>query len=151
MITYQVTASAIMNAPAEQVYNIIADYRNGHPHILPKQFSDLVVEEGGYGAGTRIRFSMTAFGQTRTTQATITEPEPGRVLVETAPDGSVVTTFTVIPLEGGQSQTTFTTDLKSREGFLGVLERFMSTKFLQRVYREELAMLAALAEERSRR
>src|SRR5262245_56834492 len=65
MITYQVTASAAMNAPAEQVYNIIADYRNGHPHLLPKQFSNLLVEEGGYGAGTRIRFQMTAFGQTR--------------------------------------------------------------------------------------
>jgi ribosome-associated toxin RatA of RatAB toxin-antitoxin module len=150
MTPYQVTASAAMNAPAEQVYNIIADYRNGHPHILPKQFSNLVVEEGGYGAGTRIRFSMTAFGQTRTAEATITEPEPGRVLVETAPDESVITTFTVIPLEGGRSQVTFATDLKSRSGFLGVLERFMSTKFLQRVYREELAMLAALAEKRAR-
>ena len=150
MITYQVTASATMNAPAEQVYNIIADYRNGHPHILPKEFSNLVVEEGGYGAGTRIRFQMTAFGQTRTAQAIITEPEPGRVLVETAPDGSVVTIFTVIPLEGGRSQVTFDTTLKSRDGFLGVLERFMSTRFLQRVYREELALLAALAEKRAR-
>ena len=150
MVTYQVTASATMNAPAEQVYNIIADYRNGHPQILPKEFSNLVVEEGGYGAGTRIRFQMTAFGQTRTAEAVITEPEPGRVLVETAPDGSVVTTFTVIPLEEGRSQTTFATDLKSREGFLGVLERFMGTKYLQRVYKKELAMLAALADERSR-
>jgi len=42
-----------------------------------------VVEEGGIGAGTVIRFQMRILGRLRTFHAAITEPEPGGVLVET--------------------------------------------------------------------
>ncbi len=49
---YTVVASADMDAPPDRVYAIIADYHNGHPHILPKQFRNLTVEKGGVGAGT---------------------------------------------------------------------------------------------------
>ncbi len=71
-----------MDAPADRVYAIIADYRNGHPHILPKQFRNLTVEQGGVGAGTIIRFEVRVFGQTQHFRAVVSEPEPGRVLVE---------------------------------------------------------------------
>ena len=57
-----VSTTARMKAAPERVYRIIADYRNGHPQILPKQFSNLCVDAGGYGAGTVIRFSMTVMG-----------------------------------------------------------------------------------------
>jgi hypothetical protein len=47
------TASKLMNAPVEQLYKILADYRNGHPLILPpKYFLLLDVEQGGFGEGT---------------------------------------------------------------------------------------------------
>ncbi len=36
MSTYQVEETAVINAPATHVYNIIADYNEGHPSILPK-------------------------------------------------------------------------------------------------------------------
>lgn len=78
-----VTASALIPARRERVYNILANYREGHPRILPKQFSNLVVEQGGLGAGTVIRFQMSVFGRKQTFRAEISEPEPGRVLVET--------------------------------------------------------------------
>ena len=56
------------------------------------------MEQGGIGAGTVIRFQMSALGQKRTLRAEITEPEPGRVLVETYLDSNgAVTTFTVDP------------------------------------------------------
>ena len=148
MSTYQVTATGSINAPAEQVYAIIADYRNGHPHILPPQFSNLEVEQGGIGAGTVIRFQVTTLGRTQNFRAAVIEPEPGRVLVETDLDTGAVTTFTVTPLERGRSQATILTEFKNKGGLLGSLERWMTSLFLPGIYKQELVKLAALAEGR---
>ena len=139
---YTVTASATIGAPAEIVYTILADYNEGHPHILPrKYFTFLAVERGGVGEGTLIRFGMRAFGRTRVARAAVTEPEPGRVLVETALDeGGTVTTFIVEP-EGRQSRVTFRTELSSAAGLAGAIERFLATRYLRRVYALELQQL----------
>ena len=151
MKIHRVSATAVVKAPAEQVYAIIADYRNGHPHILPKQdFFDLEVDEGGIGAGTRIRFKMRAFGQIRSLRAVVTEPEPGRILVETDPDTGSVSTFTLVPKsEGQQVQVTITTETKIHEGLAGLLEGFLTSQLLKRIYVRELALVAAVAEERT--
>ncbi|MET0625685.1 MAG: SRPBCC family protein [Pyrinomonadaceae bacterium] len=143
---YTVTASALAEAPAETVYAILADYRDGHPHILPrKYFTSLAVERGGFGDGTVIRFGMRAFGKTREARAAVTEPEPGRVLVETALDkGGPVTTFVVEP-EGSGARVTFRTQMTSRGGLLGAAERFVASRFLKRVYALELAQLGEFA------
>src|SRR5687767_16032306 len=96
MATFTVIASRRIPAPPAEVYAIIADYTEGHPHILPSAyFRNIEVEKGGVGAGTRIRFEMTAFGAVRSMTADIEEPSPGRVLVERDVEGRVVTTFTV--------------------------------------------------------
>ena len=143
---YTVTASALAEAPAETVYAILADYRDGHPHILPrKYFTSLSVERGGVGDGTVIRFRVRAFGKTRETRAAVTEPEPGRVLVETALDeGGPVTTFVVEP-EGARARVTFRTEMTSRRGLAGAVERFVASRFLKRVYALELAQLGDFA------
>ena len=139
---YTVTASALVEAPAEVVYKILADYHEGHPHILPrKYFTFLAVERGGVGEGTLIRFGMRAFGKTRIARAAVTEPEPGRVLVETALDeGGPVTTF-VVETEGRRSRVTFRTELTSAAGLAGAVERFFATGYLKRVYALELRQL----------
>ena len=143
----RVEASAIIKAPARQVYTVIADYHNGHPHILPAPyFSDLRVEQGGIGAGTVIGFQMRVLGKTRTFRAAITEPEPGRVLVETNLPSGAITTFTVDPRFGGQHvQVTIATELAASNG----LEGFVTKMLLHRVYAQELKLLAAYAEQRS--
>ena len=143
MNTINITASAVVHAPAAQVYGIIADYREGHPHIVPpRYFRNLVVAEGGTGAGTRIHFEMMLFGQVQKTGSVVTEPEPGRVLVESTVDGLAVTRFIVDPQEDGKTcRVTIDTDLKSM-GFIGnAFIRFL----FRRIYREELALLAAHA------
>ena len=43
-----------MAASRERGYSILADYREGHASILPPQFTSMVVEQGGVGAGTVI-------------------------------------------------------------------------------------------------
>ena len=142
-----VSATARINAAPDRVYRIIADYRHGHPTILPKQFRNLVVEAGGLGAGTIISFEIRAFGMTRTLRASITEPQPGRVLVESNmdPDPSV-TTFTVEPADDGRaSDVTIETRLGTKGGIAGSIERSMSSRFLKSLYREELALLEARA------
>jgi hypothetical protein len=148
--SFTVKASARVGAPAEVVYGIIADYRSGHPHILPKPYFEwLEVEQGGRGEGTVIRFQMRVLGQTRVLRAVVTEPEPGRVLVETDTGGAgPVTTFTVEPEESG-SHVTFSTVLTSAGGPLGVLERFVLRRVLRRIYARELEQLGRVAVERS--
>jgi hypothetical protein len=142
-----VSASATIPARRERVYSLIANYNDGHPRILPKQFSGLVVEQGGVGAGTIIRFQMRVLGKKQTFRAAITEPEPGRVLVETYLDANgAVTTFTVNP--GGapaDSHVTISTELRVRSGFLGKIEKTLSTLLLRPTYVQELENLARVA------
>lgn len=155
MQSYIAAMSATIKAPATQVYAILADYHQGHPQILPKQFTGLTVEQGGIGAGTRLRFAMKVMGQTHHFQSVVTEPEPGRVLVESNSSATMppsVTTFTVEPLAGGaHCQVTIQTQSQSRNGLTGVIERFLSKRFLQGVYAQELALLATYAEGQQKR
>jgi len=126
------------------VYAVIADYHNGHPRILPEEFSGMVVERGGTGRGTIIRFQMSVLGRKQTFRAAISEPEPGRVLVETDLDtNGAVTTFVVDPDPvSGHSRVTITTELATRKGIAGKLERFLSTRLLRPMYVRELGLLA---------
>lgn len=146
-LTYTVSRSAHIDAPPDRIYGIIRDYRQGHPSILPRQFGNLRVEAGGVGAGTKIRFDATVFGRTRQYVGVVSEPEPGRVLVErySEPDESV-TTFIVEPKNGGRSASvTFRTDIPSRGGIAGRIERWLANKALQPIYAEELRNLAERA------
>ena len=150
MIGHIVEASAEIEAPAERVYGIVADYRKGHPRIIPGSFFDgIEVEEGGYGAGTRIRVGVHLAGRKTSFRAEVSEPEPGRVLVETDVTGGPVTTFAVDPLGPARCRMTISTRLQRRGKPVGWLERWFSIHFLRRVYAEELRLLAAVAAERA--
>jgi len=138
-----ISGAAVIPAPPQRVYGIIADYRSGHTHIIPpKYFRNLVVEEGGIGAGTKVRFEMVMFGKVQQAQSIITEPEPGRVLVESTTDGLAVTRFIVEARDGGRAaNVTISTDLKN-QGLIGnAIIKFL----FKRIYREELALLAEFA------
>jgi hypothetical protein len=136
MKTQHVGASTVIDAPAQWIYKILANYRDGHPRILPaRYFSSLEVERGGIGAGTVIRFEMRVPGMTRTFHADVTEPEPGRVLVES----------NWVEINGEQqAQVTISTTLSVANW----LEGLLTTRFLRRVYDQELKQIAALAAQR---
>ena len=142
-----ITASAVIPARRERVYSILANYKDGHPRILPRQFRNLIVEQGGTGAGTVIRFQMSVFGRNQTFRAAITEPEPGRVLVETDLDtNGAVTTFVVdAGTAPADSRVTISTALPVRGGFAGYMEKRLSTWLLRPIYTKELANLARVA------
>jgi hypothetical protein len=146
-----VSATAHIPASPERVYAVIADYRDAHRRILPPEFTSLTVEQGGTGAGTVIRFQMRMMGRTQTFRAAITEPDPGRVLVETGLDpNGPVTTFRVDPGPAkGQSQVTFVTELPVKGGLRGAIERFIMTRYLVPIYKRELSILAEVAAARA--
>lgn len=142
-----VSASRQISAPPDRVYAILADYHHSHPGILPKQFyRRLEVEEGGIGAGTRTKLEVRVMGSTRTMHHVVSEPMPGRVLVETDVGGSSITTFTVDPVGNGlQCMVTIDTEIKAQNSLLGLLARPIATLVLRRVYFQELALLAGYA------
>ena len=146
MARHQVGASALIEVPAAKVYGIIADYHNGHSHILPKQyFVSLTVEQGGVGAGTVIHFKMKMMGEVQTFRATITEPEPGRLLTETT-DRGAVTRFRVEPREDGQHAfVTISTETEIPNGLMGKFQGWLTTRLLRPIYVQELEQLAAFA------
>lgn len=141
-------ATAIIAAPPEVIYAILADYRTGHPQIVPKPyFTKLEVEQGGVGAGTVIRMHMRVVGREIVSQHVISEPEPGRVLVETDLHTDMATTFTLTPLEDGQrAQLQIVTEWEARAGLLGWLEKVVTTQSRGRgmVHRRPPATLASL-------
>jgi hypothetical protein len=142
-----ISATAIIPARRERVYSLLANYRDGHPRILPKQFSELVVEEGGIGSGTVIRFQMNLLGKKQNFRAAITEPEPGRMLVETYLDpAGAITRFTVDQgTAPADSKVTISTELPAKDGILGLIDKAFATLLLRPIYREELENLARVA------
>jgi hypothetical protein len=145
--TYVISATAQVNAPPRRVYDTIANYHTGHPRILPKQFQNLKVEHGGIGAGTVITFQVRMLGQTITFRAEVTEPDPGRVLVETNVKGSdSVTTFIVEPGDRPDSaMVTISTVFQRHPGVSGAIEKFVTERVIQPMYAEELRLLESVA------
>jgi Polyketide cyclase / dehydrase and lipid transport len=141
-----VRSSRIVGAPPGRVYDILSNYRNGHPLILPARvFRDLRVERGGHGAGTVIRFGMKSFGGVKRMRLEVTEPEPGRVLAEEDLGGSGArTTFTVDPVRGGRSAVVIHTTW-TPNGPAAVVERLIAPLLLKRLYAEELHNLDKVA------
>jgi hypothetical protein len=139
-----VEISEVIEARPDKIYAILADYRVSHPAILPKPyFTELVVEEGGQGAGTIVRVGMEVMGKAFAYRQVVSEPEPGRVLKEADDAAGVTTTFTIDPLNGsGRSRVTIATDAAISSGLTGWLERIFNPPVMRRIYKQELRNLA---------
>jgi hypothetical protein len=139
------TASRIIDAPANTIYEILADYRSQHQRILPKPyFRNLDVEEGGFGEGTIINFTMRILGRNQSFRALISEQEIGRVLLEADIQSGVSTRFDIFPLNGSpQTRVTISTELRNESPLEGRIAKL----FLQKIYRRELELLAKFARE----
>ena len=141
----RISAERLLDAPAEVVYHCIADYRAHHRPggFLPDAFTDLRVERGGVGAGTAIIFHVSLAGRTRTMTAEVSEPEPGRVLVETGPHDRTV--FTVEP-RGTQALVRFDTTIEAG-GVEGLMNRLFAPRLMRGLYADELERLERYAQE----
>jgi hypothetical protein len=143
-----VEESMIIEAPADRIYRLLADYRDGHPRVLPPAyFAGLEVEQGGIGAGTVVRVRARFMGQETAYRLFVTEPTPGRVLMEADPALGVVTTFTVDPLDGGRRATvSIATEWAPRPGARWAIEGRIVALAARRIYRAELKQLAEVVQ-----
>lgn len=142
MSRIRAAASMLIDAQAEEIYAVLADYRTQHPQILPrKYFKSLEIETGGQGAGTVFRTTIRAGGINRSYHMVVSEPKQG-VLVETDTSSGLTTTFTVQPVEDGkQSSVEIASEWESK-GIQGFFERLMAPPTMRRMFLEELAQLA---------
>jgi hypothetical protein len=141
----------VVDARPEITWDILTDYRDAHPRILPNAyFRDFRVERGGHGAGTVVSFVFRAARATRHLRQIVSEPEPWRVLVESDVDGTGATTFTLTPVdEGRRTRVRIDTVAEGHGGVMGMVERLMlptMTRVMERVYREELSLLSQVAQ-----
>ncbi|MCC6177549.1 MAG: SRPBCC family protein [Chloroflexi bacterium] len=144
MAEVYVAAERPIGAPADRVYQYIADYREHHPRWLPPAFTDFRAEQGGIGAGTIASFWIKAGWRSRAFRMRVDEPEPGRVLRESDQLSTAVTTFTVIP-EGSASRVRIETRWRGTGGIKGVFERLFAPRALSRLYLRELDHLDGYA------
>ena len=145
MAPITVSAERAIDAPATTVYGFIADMREHHPRFLPPAFSDFQVESGGVGAGTIIRFTVTAGGRSRQYRTVVTEPEPGRVMIESDTTSSTVTTTTVTPRDDNTCLVRFSTTWDGAGGVGGIFERIFAPRVMRGIYADELERLNAYA------
>ncbi len=140
-----VKQSAIINAPLEQVYAVIADYEVGHQAILPKPyFQSMEVINGGYGEGTEIKIEMEVFGIKASYHQLVTEPIKGRQIVERDINTNLGTTFTFEPRNNGtQTEVTILAEIALSDGFQGTLERLFNPFIIRYIFKQELQNLDA--------
>lgn len=147
-----IQAETVLDARAEDVYATIADYKHSHPQILPsKSMYDLRVEQGGYGAGTVMRFKVKVLGVEQSAYQKVSEPEPGHILQEQDIDSprNLTTTFTVTPTEdGAHARVAIHTVMNASRGPQGWLEGKLLPRALTPVYYEELQKLETVARAR---
>lgn len=141
MSTIRVRADGVVAGAADAVYGYLADYRQHHPRFLPDSFSDWAVDQGGVGAGTIVRFTVTAGGRQRAYRMAVTEPVPGRVLTESDTGSSLVTTYTVEPVGPQSSRVQIETTWLGAGGVGGFFEKRFAPVALRRMYAEELVRL----------
>jgi hypothetical protein len=144
----QTGTEALVHAPADVVFGYLADMREHHPKFLPPAFSGFEVESGGVGAGTIIRFNLTAGGRTRQFRSEVAEPQPGRVLTESDTNSSAVTTFTVTPA-GDNSNVRIDCEWNGASGIGGFFERTFAPRAMRGILADELTRLDAYARERA--
>lgn len=138
-----VEESAVIGAPTSKVYDIIADYRNGHPHIVPKKyFKSVEVEYGGVGAGTIIRVVTQFWGRQIHYRMLVEEPDQGKVISERDLTTGMVTYFIVEQGKNkGESVVTIKTEMPIADGLKGMIEKLTTPPVMKKIYREELAQL----------
>jgi hypothetical protein len=83
----------------------------------------------------------------------VSEPEPGRVLVEQDIDSpqNEMSTFTVTPVDEGQrARVEIATTMTASPGLRGMAERAVMSLVIPALYRRELQLLEAVAQQRSK-
>lgn len=139
------TTGIDIDAPPAAVTVALADYARVRPGILPENYREYEVREGGVGTGTVVRWVFRATEKrSRDVLADVTvsgSVEDTWVLTEADRNSSLVTTYTVTPVGTG-SRVETTTAWNGASGVGGFFERTFAPAGLKKVQAELLANLA---------
>ncbi|MGX9874836.1 SRPBCC family protein [Streptomyces cellulosae] len=143
MAQVEATTERIVAADADTVFDALADYSGTRAKLLPEQFSEYEVREGGDGEGTLVHWKLQATSKrVRDCLLEVTEPTDGE-LVEEDRNSSMVTTWRVTPAGEGRARVVVTSVWNGAGGIGGFFERTFAPKGLARIYDAVLARLEA--------
>ncbi|MGA5325053.1 SRPBCC family protein [Streptomyces griseoincarnatus] len=141
MAQVEATTERIVAADADTVFDALADYSGTRAKLLPEQFSEYEVREGGDGEGTLVHWKLQATSKrVRDCLLEVTEPTDGE-LVEKDRNSSMVTTWRVTPAGEGRARVVVTTVWNGAGGIGGFFERTFAPKGLARIHDAVLARL----------
>ncbi|WEV28583.1 SRPBCC family protein [Streptomyces sp. 71268] len=143
MAQVEATTERIIRAGAEDVFDALADYSGTRKRVMPEQFSEYEVREGGDGEGTLVHWKLQATSKrVRDCLLEVTEPTDGQ-LVEKDRNSTMVTTWIVTPAGEGASRVVVTSTWTGAGGIGGFFEKTFAPKGLGRIYDALLTRLAA--------
>ncbi|MFE2044555.1 SRPBCC family protein [Streptomyces sp. NPDC059477] len=146
MAQVEATTERVVAADPETVFDTLADYAGARANLLPEQFSEYEVREGGDGEGTLVHWKLQATSKrVRDCLLEVTEPSDGE-LVEKDRNSSMVTVWRVTPAGEGKSRVVVTSTWTGAGGIGGFFERTFAPKGLGRIYDAILARLATEVE-----
>lgn len=133
----------VIKAIPKEVYSTLIDFHHKRPSILTPNFVDYTVEKGGIGEGTVVRYRLQAAGRERPYRMRIAEPIKGKLLIERDINSSLITTWTLTPLHGGQqTKVRLASEWEGSSGTGGFFERIFAPLGLRRIYARILSQLA---------
>src|SRR4051794_35816148 len=138
----EATTERVVTGSPEDVFDALADYSGVRGRLLPEQFSEYEVREGGDGEGTLVHWKLQATSErVRDCLLEVTEPTDGE-LVEKDRNSTMVTTWVVTPAGEGRARVVVTSTWQGAGGIGGFFERIFAPKGLARIYDAVLANLA---------
>jgi hypothetical protein len=145
MVRFTVETEAVINARANEVYAVLADYHDGHPNIVPKSFCEgvKVIKGTGIGGNSRIECYFNILGQRETLFMDVSEPEPGRILQEIDSKAINITRFIVDPIDDATCSVTIQTKVMKQIGFPPgpTIDMWLKKIMLKSMFKAELKLL----------
>lgn len=138
-----VKSEQVVDAPPEEVYTALKDYKHKRPKILTPNFLGYQVKRGGVGNGTEVDYRLKAAGRERPYHMQVNETVKGKVLTERDTNSSLVTRWTLLPLKDGKkTRVSLSSEWEGGSGVGGFFERTFAPMGLRRIYGSMLSMLA---------
>jgi hypothetical protein len=137
----------VIAARPEEVFAALKDYQDKRRRLLTEHFLNYTVEQGGQGSGTVIAYTLRAGGRERAYRMAVEEPQKGQLLAERDLKSSLITRWSVAPLEQGHSSLVkVESDWEGSQGVGGFFERTFAPQALRAIYKDMLHTLALLTQ-----
>ncbi|WP_236978836.1 MULTISPECIES: SRPBCC family protein [Mycobacterium] len=137
-------STILINAEPEAVLAALADYQNVRPAILPSQYSEYQVLQGGQGKGTVAKWRLQAT-ESRVRNVQVDVDVAGHTVIEKDQNSSMVINWTVAPAGPGAS-VTVTTTWTGAGGVKGFFEKTFAPLGLKKIQAETLSNLKSRLE-----